>query len=82
MCRSAWKTQKHNPASIPVVTREYQHQTSSWYKFWKKTHSGQHIQVVKNPDLLADLERILTQKPVEDRIYSNIDILSEQVSDL
>jgi hypothetical protein len=72
-----------------VVTREFsRNEEHSWWKFWKKDYSVEHVKIMYNQDVVSEiLQMVRVYKTPEaqrnfmlkDRLVSSIDVLADQV---
>jgi phospholipid:diacylglycerol acyltransferase len=67
VCAHGWRQPYLNPASIPIVTREYKHQPVSMIADVRGGPlSSDHVDILGNEQMLMDVIEIVSQKTVND----------------
>nr|CAG8460517.1 7371_t:CDS:10 [Entrophospora candida] len=78
MCTKGWKNPLYNPANIKVITREFQHETTS-FDLRGGAKTADHVDIMGNYALTEDVLRVASGDKLEDRIFSRILEYSEKV---
>ncbi|KAI8819358.1 Phospholipid:diacylglycerol acyltransferase [Fimicolochytrium jonesii] len=88
MCQHGWKQKRYNPEGVTVITRETREDPSrrsgilnSLPKVRGGPDSPDHVDILGNYELTEDILRLVSgqDENVVDRIYSEIDKISERV---
>eukprot|EP00891_Asterochloris_glomerata_P002292 jgi/Astpho2/2292/e_gw1.00040.193.1_t len=83
MCYKGWRNNKKlNPASIPIVSREYLHQPSKSYLDLRGgPKSSEHVDILANVEVMEDVLRIAVGhgEDMEDQVISRVPEIAANV---